>query len=123
MEPLKFIHVTSVLLSISGFAIRGIWMLQNSSKLKFKWVRITPHIIDTVLLASAIGLVVEKQFAMSSPWLQAKIAALLVYIFFGFVAFRLGKTQKIKTVAFFSAIIVFVYIILVAINKTPFLFV
>lgn len=122
MEAIKILHVTTVLISISGFIVRGIWMMQQSAKLKLKWVRIVPHVNDTLLLVSAITLVVGHQYPISSGWLVAKIIALLLYIFLGFVTFRLGKTQGIRTLAFISAVLVFAYIVLVAINKSPFLF-
>ncbi|NBS56528.1 MAG: regulator SirB, partial [Betaproteobacteria bacterium] len=47
---LKAIHVTSAILSISGFAARGVLMLAGSPLLKTRFVRIAPHVVDTVLL-------------------------------------------------------------------------
>jgi len=123
VEPLKLIHVITVGLSISGFTLRGIWMIRHSALLQSKWVRILPHINDTILLVSAVALVIQKQYPISSPWLVAKIIALLLYIGLGMVAFRLGKTRAIKITAYAAAISVFVYIALVATFKTPFLFV
>ncbi|MCK5435542.1 MAG: SirB2 family protein, partial [Nitrosomonadaceae bacterium] len=54
---LKIIHVISVIFSYLLFMLRGIWMMQNSSILQRRWVKILPHVIDTVLLASAVTLV------------------------------------------------------------------
>ena len=56
---LKTIHVVSVILSITGYVIRGVWVIRESSWLQNKWVRVLPHIIDTTLLVSAILLTLQ----------------------------------------------------------------
>jgi len=53
--------VICAFLSISGFIYRGILKLTTPEKLSKKWLKITPHIIDTILLASAIYLVFITQ--------------------------------------------------------------
>ncbi len=52
----KWIHVTAAFVSVGGFVLRGVWMLENSPLFSRRWVRIAPHVVDTVLLASAIAL-------------------------------------------------------------------
>ena len=122
MEFIKSIHVASALVSISGFIIRGLWMMNNSARLQQKWVKIVPHIVDTVLLVSAIVLAVQiQQYPFVHGWLTAKVLALLAYIGFGTVALKRGKNKTIRSLAFFSAIIVFVYIALVARSHNAFL--
>ncbi len=117
---LKMIHVTCVVLSYLLFTVRGVWMTQSSDLLQRRWVRIIPHVIDTVLLTSAIGLAVTlHQSPMKDPWLGAKIAGLVLYIGFGMIALKHGKTRKIKVSALIAAHIVFFYIVLVALTKSP----
>ena len=53
---LKHLHVTFAVLSGAFFLLRGIWMLSGSTLLQRRWVRIAPHVIDTLLLASAVVL-------------------------------------------------------------------
>ena len=53
---LKMIHVGSVIVSYLLFILRGIWMMQDSQNLRQRWVRILPHVVDTILLTSAIAL-------------------------------------------------------------------
>ncbi len=66
----KLIHITAVALSIFGFVLRGLWIQSGNSYLRTKFVRITPHIIDTILLGSAIYLVIPiLQQSATSPWL------------------------------------------------------
>jgi len=117
---IKIIHIISIILSYTLFSLRGIWMIQGSPLLKLRWVKILPHAIDTVLLASAITLVAMiQQYPGFNIWISAKIGALLLYILLGMVAFRFGKTQKIKTISWILAQIVFFYIVLVALTKNP----
>jgi len=77
-------------------------------------------VIDTILLASAITLVIMvQQYHGLNPWLSAKIGGLLLYITLGMIALRFGKTRKIKTISWILAQIVFFYIVLVALTKSP----
>ena len=50
----KNLHVGCVILSLGGFAARGMLMLGASPLLERRFVRIAPHVVDTVLLASAL---------------------------------------------------------------------
>lgn len=117
---LKLIHVSAVLLSYLLFLTRGIWMMRASAQLQQRWVKIMPHVIDTVLLASAIMLaVLIQQNPLTDAWLTAKVVGLLVYIGCGMVALRFGKTRTVKVGSWIMAQIVFFYIVLVALTKNP----
>lgn len=117
---LKMIHVSSVILSYSLFFLRGIWLIRDSTNLRQRWVKILPHIIDTVLLTSAVFLaMVIQQNPLQDSWLTAKVAGLLLYIALGMVAIRFGKTRRAKIIAWVAAQCVFIYIVLVAITKSP----
>ena len=119
-EFVKTVHVVCALISICGFMLRGVWMLKASSMLTRRWVKIVPHINDTLLLASAIALAVMAGFSpMGDPWLGAKVAALLVYIGLGSLALRPGRSRAVRAAAFGGALLVFIYIALVAVTKTP----
>ena len=94
---IKIIHIISIVLSYILFSLRGIWMMKGSPLLKQRWVKILPHVIDTILLASAITLVTMiQQFPGFNIWLSAKTGGLLLYIFLGMIALRFGKTQTNK---------------------------
>ena len=117
---LKMIHVVSIILSYLLFTLRGVWMMQDSCALQQRWVKIVPHVIDTVLLTSAIALVMMiQQDPVNNSWLSAKVAGLLLYISLGMVALKHGKTRKVKIVAWIAAHVVFFYIVLVALTKNP----
>ncbi|MGH1537958.1 MAG: SirB2 family protein [Gammaproteobacteria bacterium] len=117
-ETIKFIHAVTALLSISGFVLRGFWMMQGSAKLQRRWVNIVPHINDTILLVSAIILViVSTQYPIYTAWINAKIIALLIYIILGTIALKRGKTKIIRVFSWCLAILVFAYIVFVANTK------
>lgn len=117
---LKHLHLTFVVLSGLLFLVRGIWMLRDSARLQQRWVRIAPHIVDTLLLASAIGLaIVSHQYPGQMPWLTAKVVALVAYIVLGTVALKRGRTRQARVLAFIGALASFAYIVAVAVTKNP----
>lgn len=119
---LKHLHITCAVLSISLFLLRGMLMLRQSLALQQRWLRITPHIVDTALLASAVTMVVwSQQYPFVQNWLTAKVIALIVYIGLGAIALKRGKTRAKRLRAFLAALAVFAYIIAVALSKQPFI--
>lgn len=117
---LKYIHVTSVILSISGYMLRGLLMFRDSPLQHARVVRIAPHIVDTVLLASAIGLALNiRQYPFVHGWLTAKVLALAAYVVVGAIGLRYGKTKRVRAFAFFAAIVIFAYIVAVALTRSP----
>lgn len=116
----KSVHVGSVILSGAGFALRGLWMLSGSELLRHRVTRIVPHVVDTVLLASAIVLVaMSGQYPTTFPWVAAKIIALVVYIVLGAVALKRGRTLAARSVALLLAAATFAYIVAVALARNP----
>ncbi|MEE4282632.1 MAG: SirB2 family protein [Pseudomonadales bacterium] len=116
---IKTIHLAAVLLSFCGFVLRAGWMFADSPMLGKRWVKVLPHIIDTVLLLSALVLV----YLMSLPllqtdWLMAKIVALLVYIVMGSMALKRARTKLQRLMFALLAILVFLYIVSVAMSKS-----
>ena len=115
---LKMIHVSSVVISYSLFFLRGIWLMQDSNNLRQRWVKVLPHVIDTILLTSAIALaVLIQQDPLNNAWLTAKVIGLLIYILLGMIAIRFGKTKKTRIAAWIGAQCVFIYIVLVALSR------
>jgi len=115
---LKHLHVTCVVLSALGFLFRGIWMLQDSARLQQRWVQIVPHVIDSLLLISALSMaVLTSQYPFVHDWLTAKLAGLLVYIFLGSVALKRGRTKKIRAMALAGALLSLTYIVSAALTR------
>ena len=120
MDILKDIHVGSAILSITGFVLRGIWMLQGSPLLKARATRILPHVVDTVLLVSAIALALRiAQYPFVHAWLTAKVLALILYIVLGSIALKRGRARWMRTATLAGALAVMAYILAVALTRNP----
>ena len=119
---LRNIHIAAVCLTLLLFLLRGYWMIIGSDRLQSKLARTVPHVIDTVLLASAIGLtILLHQYPFVDSWLTAKVAGLIVYIGLGTVALKRGSTALIRCGAFVAALLVFAWIVATAIGHEPYL--
>ena len=119
---IKTIHIVFVVMSGAGFVLRGIGMINGSEWLDKKWVKIVPHIIDTLLLISATILVVQiKQYPITHDWLSAKVIGLLAYIGLGMVALHRGKTRQTRIIAGCLALLTFAYIVGVAVSRKAFI--
>ncbi len=118
-EIVRNIHISCAVLSFTGFFVRGVWMLNDSVLLQQRLVKTAPHIVDTLLLASAITLAVRLHLSpLEQSWLLAKIIALLVYIGIGMVALRFGRNKTTRLTAWLLGLLTFIYIVSVAINKS-----
>ena len=94
-------------------------MLQDSPMLQLKPVKILPHVIDTILLLSAIALLFVLGFGLlSQGWLIHKVSLLAVYIVFGMIALGEKYSKPKKIAAFVGAVLVFFYIVGIALYKT-----
>ena len=117
---LKTIHVSSVIASYTLFFVRGVWMIRMPHMLGRRWVRIAPHVIDTILLASAIAMAVTiRQYPFVAGWLTAKVIGLVAYIALGTVALKRGRSKRARVIAWLLAQAVFAYIVAVAITHNP----
>ena len=116
---IKSIHLLTVSISILLFILRYAWMIFESPMLQKKWVKVLPHIIDTLLLVSAIILTIQiSQYPLVDGWLTAKVLALLLYIILGTIALKRGKTKNIRIIAGVFAIATFFYMLSVAMSKS-----
>ncbi|MFZ5484083.1 MAG: SirB2 family protein [Pseudomonadota bacterium] len=115
---LKLIHAGTVYITFGLFLVRGVWMLLDSPRLQDRWVRVVPHLNDTLLLTAAIAmLVVGGLNPLTNPWLIAKILGLLLYIGLGTMALKRGKTKGQRTLYFVAALATIGYLIAVAVTK------
>ncbi|HBU29400.1 MAG: regulator SirB [Thiobacillus sp. GWE1_62_9] len=120
---LKNLHLATIALTLALFVLRGVWMMAGSARLQARWVRIVPHVNDTLLLASGIGLAVwMQQYPLVHGWLTAKFFALIAYIVLGTVALKRGKTKAQRVAAWIAALGVFGYMVTVAVAHDPFPF-
>ena len=119
-DGLKALHIVCALLSIAGFTLRGYWMITENPRLQLRLTRVLPHLVDNLLLASAIAmLIIWQVWPQQIDWLSVKLVALLVYIALGMVALRFGKTVRVRRSAWLLALLVAVFIVSVAYTKDP----
>src|SRR5512139_3136861 len=120
---LKQLHLTTIAITLTLFVLRGVWMMTDSKRLQARWVRIAPHVNDTLLLASGFSLaVLLGQYPLVDGWLTAKFFALILYIVLGTYALKRGKTRGQRIAAWFAALLVFGYMASVAVTHDPFPF-
>lgn len=112
--------MTCAILSITGFAARGALMLRDSRLLQSRFARIAPHVVDSVLLASAVALAWQSgQYPFAQSWLTAKVFALVAYIFLGALALKRGRSKPVRVAAFALALTTVLYIVSVALTRDP----
>lgn len=101
----KHLHMTAVALSIILFLLRFGLLSSGSQMLSKKWLKISPHVIDTVLLASAVWLCVILQLnPLAHDWLWQKIFAVIIYIGLGFYVLKAAKNPLQRGIGFVLAL-------------------
>lgn len=114
----RWLHVGCAALTIAGFAARGVLMLRESAWLRHRFVRIAPHAVDTVLLASAVWLAwFLGQVPFVHAWITAKLCALLAYVVLGTIALKRGRTKRARAAAFAAALAAAAYLVWVALTR------
>ena len=117
---LKYVHMLTAAVTISGFLLRGWWMLTESDLLQHRLTKIVPHVNDAVLLSAGIGMLwVLHLNPFTQTWLLAKFAGLIAYILLGTIALKRGQTKEIRSIALVAAVAVFAWVAGVAMAKTP----
>ncbi|HLU20652.1 MAG TPA: SirB2 family protein [Pusillimonas sp.] len=114
---IKHLHATAAIVSIVLFIIRAVWSVKGSPRLQSGFARIAPHIIDTILLLA--GIYLASVVGWHQPWIAAKIVGLVLYIGIGTLAIKRGKTPASRAAAAVVAVLIFAYIVSVAVTKQP----
>ncbi len=116
---LKYLHILCVAVSFSLFCVRGLWILRVYPPATERWVRTLPHVVDALLLASAVAMVAISPLVRWPLWIQAKIALVAVFVALALVTFRSGAGRFLKSGLWLLAAVLFLYITTVAVLKTP----
>jgi len=112
---IRTVHIATACISIALFTARGAMQLGGIDWRRWRWLRIAPHLNDTLLLAAAITLaVMSGQHPLAQGWLTAKVVALFVYVGLGSVALRRGLPTRTRGAAFIAALASVGYIVGVA---------
>jgi len=113
----KHLHLTFIAISVVLFVVRFVWRLRDSEKLNQRWVKIVPHVNDTLLLLSALMLMLQiNQYPLQTPWLTDKLIGLFGYIFAGLVTLK-ARSRALQVTGFVVAIGWLLFLLHVAISK------
>jgi len=119
----KHLHMTVAVISVILFTLRFIWTLSSSQQLNKKWVKITPHIVDTLLLALGITMMVKLALnPMEQLWLGEKILAVFAYIFTGYYTLKVARNKPMQILGYVGAIGWIMLIVRLAITKQSIFF-
>src|SRR3546814_10993841 len=94
---IRHVHILTVVLSGSLFALRGLFALAGARWPHVAPVRYLSYTIDTTLLTAALMLVSILPGAMfANGWLAAKLVLVVVYVVLGVLAMKRGRPCGIR---------------------------
>lgn len=115
---LKHLHMTIAVISILLFTFRFFLLLSQSSLIDKKWLKIAPHVIDTLLLVAGISLAVTLSLNPAEQlWLLEKILAIFAYIFTGYYTLKLAKNNAMRIFGYIGALGWIFLIVRIAVTK------
>jgi uncharacterized membrane protein SirB2 len=121
-EIVKHLHLTTVVLSVVLFLLRFVLNILQSPMLQKRWLKILPHLVDTLLLVSAATLcLLIKQYPLVDAWVTEKLIALVMYVFMVTLALKLGRNSFMRGMGVLGALSWITYAGMVALSKQPIL--
>lgn len=105
---IKNLHIMLALVSVALFTYRWLRSFCASAGMQSKFLKVLPHLNDTLLLLT--GVVLIKMNVVEQSWLIAKLIALVVYIGLGVLAIKCQHRGQ-KVLAGIAALLVFGYIV------------
>jgi len=116
----KLVHQSAVVLSVSGFVVRGAASFTPATWVNGRAAKTLPHVVDTVLLLSALTLAwMLRLTPANAPWLMAKVLGLVAYVGLGVIALRPGRPLRVRVLAWVLALGTVGWIVSVAMTKSP----
>ncbi len=113
------LHAGLAILTGVGFALRGFWRLGAGRPVRQRWLRVLPHLIDTLLLVSGLILMVwARLWPWLVPWFGFKLLLVVIYIGLGIAAFR-SSGRSLGWTFFGLALLTWLWILGMAFNKAP----
>ena len=96
--------MTLAAISVLLFTYRFILTVLASNKLERKWLKISPHIVDTFLLILGVSLAVQYSInPVEQLWLAEKILALFAYIFTGYYTLKVARNKPMQILGYLGA--------------------
>jgi uncharacterized membrane protein SirB2 len=117
--PFLVLHVACAVASPVLFSMRA-WRSVRGLDPARGFLRVTPHVVDTVLVLAGLLLAfLAQQWPFVNAWLTAKVIAVLAYIGMGHFAVRRARTRPTRIASWLLALAVLAYVFAVAITKDP----
>ncbi len=120
---IKFLHLLTATVTIVLFVLRFYWLQVDNALMSRHWVRIVPHINDTILFVTGIFLIWITHlspFSSMGSWLTEKLFGVIIYIVLGIIALgRRPRSGKGRWGAFLAALVMLYVIIKLATTKMP----
>jgi uncharacterized membrane protein SirB2 len=119
-QEIRLVHIGCVALSGSLFAVRGALRCAEYAIANHRALRLGSYAIDTTLLvAAALLTTILHQYPFVNGWLTAKVVLLVPYVGFGTLALKRGRTRRIRIIAFAAALLIYIFMIGVAVAHQP----
>jgi len=110
--------MTLVAITIILFTYRFALTLMNSNKLDKKWLKISPHIVDTFLLLLGVGMAVKLAInPFEQLWLAEKIIGIVFYIFTGYYTLKLARNRMMQVIGYLGAMGWIMLVVRIAMTK------
>ena len=116
----KHLHLTAIALSLLFLILQVVAQVMDSKMKDAKWLKVLPHIINTVLIITAVGLcVTSAQYPFVHDWVTSKLIGLVAYVLLAIVAVKWARTNAMRVFALIGAVAWLVLTGKVAISKAP----
>ncbi len=112
VEWVKPVHVACALVSVTFFVVHAVWMLQGAALLNVPWVRVAPHIVDTVLFLT--GLYLATLWGWPT-WVIVKLAGVVAYIVLGSLALHRAPSPRGRRISLVGALVAVSFVFMVAV--------
>ncbi len=116
---LKHLHMTLVFFSLLLFFARASMSIKGIDwHGKWPWLKVLPHINDSLLLLSGITLaIIIRQYPFAQLWISIKILLLLCYIGLGIYVLRIAKNKVQQITGTALALFVISWMVVIARTK------
>jgi uncharacterized membrane protein SirB2 len=117
---LRTLHVALVGMSLAGYGLRLGATVKQATWVHCRCWRVLPHLIDSALLASGVGLIVAgRWWAGDITWLVAKLLGVTMYI--GLAGMALRRARRGQTVVPYAlaASAGALWVLAIAFSKSP----
>jgi uncharacterized membrane protein SirB2 len=117
---LKYFHIVSAAASFALFFVRGLWVMQSYPDPQEKWVRALPHLVDAVLVLSAVAMLALSPLnGWPGDWLTVKLGLVAVYAMLSLYLFRGARLLATKILSWLLGLLVFLYTTTIAVLHNP----